>query len=176
MGRRRRVVRSSTFALGGWHVTTAWPAGPFGSNRMACWAGGCRRLHGLLGLHPHESLQAGNSRPGGAEYKNLKGGGAAPPGSAPLSEGENSCQRPSRYGSAVLCRRRLRYFITITLSVNPTIDAYCWMESTVDPLWDVKYAPLLSVCYEHTIFHNERETERSTTERQLSERAAKARW
>ena len=57
----------------------AWPAGPLGSNCMACWAGGCRRLHGLLGLHPHESLQAGNSRPGGAEYKNLRGGGRCPP-------------------------------------------------------------------------------------------------
>ena len=96
MGRRRRVVRSSTLALGGWHVTTAWPAGHLGSNCMACWAGGCRRLHGLLGLHPHESLQAGNSRPGGAEYKNLRGGRCRPPGSDPLSEGENSRQRPSQ--------------------------------------------------------------------------------
>ena len=25
------------------------------------------------------------------------------------------------------------------------------MESTVDPLWDVKYAPLSSVCYKHSL-------------------------
>ena len=38
MGRRRRVVRSSTLALGGWHVTTAWPAGPLASEGVV-WHG-----------------------------------------------------------------------------------------------------------------------------------------